>query len=378
MVPPGSLFSCYLISPKRTESQEHIRLLTTVLTDRRCARLSLLLALILAMLGLPLLVSAQDEISPGITVDRTYSGEPLSLTINLQSGQLLTVLTESNDLNIRLDLEQDGSRRVGGRYLSSTERRLIYLAQTDGNFDVVVDAGRDDRGSLTLRADIIDVTVAAIGETITLPPPPIVGETVFAAFEADAGSIINLSAMTMSDGEDLEIALYDVDSNVIDWDDDDGPGRNPLMRRVPLAETGVYLVAIDRSRVTAGMLQPVELTIEPTDRLYLSADPQLLTLGNDLDQIGTEVYTIAAEAGNTYRVTVTIEPIMDLVDGVTLTITGSDRTQLPELEASHTTRVTWDFRANEDATWQLHVHPILDARDTRFINYTIALETVSE
>jgi hypothetical protein len=125
-----------------------------------------------------------------------------------------------------------------------------------------------------------------------------------------------------------------------------------------------------------GLTEPVEVTVEATEPLFLSAEPQDLVLGDGEGRAGTEIYTLDVTANTTYRFIVTIQHMPDEEVGIRMTLLDSDRFFEPELEVQHATGASWDYIPNSSGTLRLEVHPNFFSNDLTAINYTIAMEVI--
>jgi hypothetical protein len=321
--------------------------------------------------------AAQDAITSGETIEGEYEGERIAYTIEADAGQLIIASMESADFDTYLAIT-DGDTELASDDDSGVDYNalLAFVAQTDGPF--TLEAGTayssDKSGAFTLTVDVVDPVIATLDTPVTLEADGAATQ-LFAVFEATAGTVVNLSALSDGD-DDVELTLVGVDAKKIDTDDDDGPGNNPLLRRVVLPADGLYLVQVGQSYSDDPLEANVELLVEATEALYLSAEPQPLVLGNGEGQIGTEVYTVDVEAGKTYRFIFTIEPLPDDEGGISLELLDTDRFFDPELDAQHATGVMWDYQATSSGTIRLDVHPTLFARDLHSIEYTAALEVI--
>jgi hypothetical protein len=190
-----------------------------------------------------------------------------------------------------------------------------------------------------------------------------------------AGDVVNIWATNTAEDEDVRVALYGIDGEEIEVDDDDGPGYNAMLRRVVLPADGLHLIKASASFSAEGLLQPVEVMVESSEALFLSAEPQELVLGDGPGQIGTEVYTVEMTAGTTYRFIVTIEPVPDEVVGVNLTLLDTDKFFEPEVDVQHGVGASWDYLATADGTARLEVHASFFGSDVES-KYTIALEII--
>lgn len=340
----------------------------------RAGGIALLLALLLAV---TVSVSAQESISPGSTVEGESTGDPVTYTIDASAGELLIITMSSDALDSFLRVQQNGSELAsdddGAGY---PDAMLAFVVPADGSYDIVADqAFGSDSGAFTLQVDSVTPTAVEAGGSAVLEPASDGSLALYAVLNGVEGEVVNIWANSNSD-EDVSVRLVGANGEEIEEDDDDGPGRNAQLRRVVLPATGPNLIEVTTAFSSDVLMAPVELTVEATESLTLSADPQPMVLGDGEGQTGTEVYTVEMEAGTTYRFIVTIPAMPDDEGGVQMELFGTDRFFEPEIEAQHATLVAWDYTATSSGTVRLVVHPNFFSDDLHSIEYTIAMEVV--
>lgn len=295
-------------------------------------------------------VQAQGEaITPGTPIAGVLSGSEMGFTLDASAGQLMIVSLEADAFDATLTVQDASGVELasdddGGEGSNSL---LAYVAQADGGFQIIVSGWGDASGDFTLSAEVIDPAVVEIGGTASLAPEG--RPNVYAVFSGTVDSVVDVRATSLGD-DDLRISLVGVDGLEIESDDDDGPGRNPLVRRVVLPADGLYLIsasAIFDEIPTAN----VDVTVEATERLFIDATPQDLSLSDD--DLGTEVYTFEAAVGTTYRIIVTSAN----GTGISLDLLDTDAFFTPDVDAGDATRVSWDYLATVSGLFRLDVHP---------------------
>lgn len=335
------------------------------------------LLLSVAVVGL-----AQDAITPGTPIEGIYEGEPQTYTLQATTGQLLIARLSSEEFDPEVAIGQAGATITSDDDSGGDDNALLaYVVQNDGTYEFTVDAwSSDTAGAYTLLVEAVEPTMLPLGETVTLTPPDAETLFMYGVIDASADTVVHINATTTNpDGEDdMLIELIGTDAAEIERDDDDGPGNNALIRRVVLPNDGLYLVKVSSFGRDDFLLDPVEVLVEPTERLFLSAEPQEVVLGDAEGQIGTEVFFIDAAAGTTYRIIVTIESMPDEDVGVDMKLFDTEFFFDPYLETRHTTRVVWEYLAGSTGQIRLDVHPNFFGTDISQINYTIALEEITE
>jgi hypothetical protein len=341
------------------------------------SRLGVLLV-ILALMMVGITATAQEAITPGTPVAGEYTGDDVSYDLKASAGQLLIISLESEDFDTRVgirsgDMELASDDDGGG----GSNSLLAYVVQEDGSYTVTVGAFffDADTGAFTLNVDVVDPTIVDMDGSVTLEPSAEGSMNLYAVFNGAAGDVVDITARTVGEEEDIRIELYGTDAVSIDSDDDDGPGDDALLRRVVLPSDGLYLVAVRNSWSDTPMLEGVDVSVTSTEQLFLSPDDQALVLGDADGQVGTEVYTIDAEEGVTYTFFVTIESMPDDDVGISIEILDSNFFFDPVLETRHMTAVAWSWLSNTTGQVRLDVHPNFFGTDIEVINYTISMES---
>jgi len=335
--------------------------------------------LLIISLSLPVVTSAQGDIAPGTPVEGTFEEDAQIFMVDAVAGQLLIIRMDSDEFDTLVTVQQDGEELASDDDSGGDRNALLaYVAQSDGTFEIVADRAffEDAGGAFTLHVDIVEPVTIGLGESVVLEPEGGSADQLFAVFKAAAGQVVNVWAATTSD-EDLEVALIDVDGAEIEIDDDDGPGRNALLRRVVLNGDGLYLVKVNHSFSDTPLTAGVAVTVEESAQLFLDATPQELVLGDGEGQKGTEVYTVDMVAGTTYRFIVSIEPMPDEDAGVELELLDTDKFFAPFMDSRHATGVVWEYTATQSGPVRLDVHPNFFGQDISVLNYTIALEEIA-
>lgn len=322
-------------------------------------------------------VGAQDAIAPGSSAEGTYTGEAIAYTMDATQGQLLIISVESEDFDARAAIAQGGMELAEDDDSGEGNNALLaYVVQEDGAYEILVDAFyfSSGEGGYVLTVDAIEPAVVEMGGTVTLEPEDPETLHLYTVFSAAAGDVVNVWAAT-ADEDDIEATLFGPDAEEIESDDDDGADDDALIRRVVLEDDGLYLVRVNHSwddPLTAG----AEVTVEKTEQIYLSAEPQELVLGDGVGQKGTEVYTVDVEPGVTYRFIVEIQSFPDEDAGIEMELLDTEFFFAPTLDTRHATGATWEWLSNTQGTIRLDVHPNFFGRDISSIQYMISLEII--
>lgn len=337
-------------------------------------------ALVLAMLAVLLVgitITAQEAITPGTTIEGTYTGDDIVYTLDASVGQLLLISLISEDYNAEARVDQDGVELAADADSGPDRHALLaYVVQADGSYEIVAGSTffNSDEGAFTLRLEVIDPLFVDPDTPVTLEPDAEGSLHLYAIFKGLAGDVIDVSAGTTGEEEDVVVALVNIESEVLESDDDDGPDDDALIRRVVLPDDGIYLIDIRNARRDEPLLESVELTVNSTEQLFLTAEPQEMILGDGVGQVGTEVFTVDVEVGVTYTFIVTIESFPDEEAGIEIELLDTEFFFDPDLDTMHMTAVAWSWLSNTTGQIRLDIHPNFFGRDISSINYTIAME----
>lgn len=332
---------------------------------------------VLALLSVGMTVTAQESITPGTPVEGTYSGDEVLYSVDVSAGQLILASMVSEEFNTQVKL-YDGETEIAADNDSGegTNALLAYVAQADGTFNIAATASFFDldSGMYTLTVDVVDPVVLDLDSPTVLTPAGEGSSHLYAVFNASAGDVVDIWAGTVGEEEDVRAELYDINSASIESDDDDGPGDDALIRRVVLPDDGIYLITLTNSRSDTLLLEGVEVTVNSTEQLFLSPEPQEMILGDGEGHHGTEVFTVDVEAGVTYTFSVTIESMPDDTSGLSIELLDTEFFFEPDLDTMHMTAVSWSWLSNTTGQIRLNVHPNFFGTDIETINYTISME----
>lgn len=315
-------------------------------------------------------IFAQDELTSGETIEGVISDKDGdTYAISATMGQLIMISMVSDEINSLLFISDADDTRLaydddsGG----NNNARLVYLVQADGTFTITAKSVGSGTGVYTLTPLVTALPIVEFGSTVTLTPGA-EDELVYAAFDSSSrGTVVDVWASTQGE-DDVTVELIGVDAQPIEFDDDDGPFDNSLLRRVVLSGDGLYLVKVGTSRSDTPFTAPIDVMVEATEELFITDAPQKVMLtGHDL---GTEVFTFEATAGIVYRITA----IAEMGSGVEMTLFDTDARVDPDLKTSSALKITWEWLSGTDGLVRLDVHPNLFRNDGDYLS--IMLETM--
>jgi hypothetical protein len=311
---------------------------------------------------------AQDGLTPGTPVEGTVDSDAgVNYTIDAKRGQLILISMESEEFDTYLAISDAAGNELGYDDDSGSDNNalLAFVAQADGTFTVTAKASWSGSGNFTLTPNVIDPVVVELDGSATLTPGA-EDETAFAIFAGEADMVVDLWANTQGE-DDIRIELFGVDALSIDDDDDDGPGDNALLRRVVLPSDGLYLMKVTPSWSGTLFTAPVDVNVDVTTQLFITAEPQTVSLSDD--DLGTEVFTFEATSGTVYRITVESA----LNTGVSMDLLDTGTFFDPDFETGNATKVTWEYRADVDGQVRIDVHPSFfsDGDDLTFTIETV-------
>jgi hypothetical protein len=317
------------------------------------------------LLAPPIPAAAQDgTLVPGTPIEGTLSGGPATYTLNLSAGQLVMITLESEIFDPILIVNDTSGNQLARNDDGPSGRGslLAFISPTDSAYAVVVD-GWDLNGAYTLTASTPTANQVEVGGSVSLSPDG--AAPLYIIFTGTAGMVVNVAATSQAE-EDTKLKLYGPDIQMLAENDDDGPGRNPSLRRVQIATDGPYLLEVT-SVFGEDLTANVDVTVESAELLILSETPQSVSLSPE--GLGMEIFDFEAAAGTTYRFIVT----MANGNGVNLSLENTGDFFSPTLDAGSGARVAWDYVAPVSGNLRLIVHPTFfgDGDD-----YQISLEVV--
>ncbi|MDQ7027102.1 MAG: PPC domain-containing protein [Anaerolineae bacterium] len=257
----------------------------------------------------------------GETVTETATGN-VTYDINLQADQTVIISLSSDDFDTYLELLDTSGASIAsdddsGGNLNS---RLIFTARESATYTILVrsfgtaEASGIYTISVTENCASTDGGTIAYGETISLAPDGAL--QLLITFDGTAGDVINL-IVSSSTGEDTTLSLYDSSGTLIVEDDDSGEGLNPALRRFVLPATGTYEIDL-RGFSSDAILDPIEITLEETELLEITAEPLEIILD---DEVSSDV--LFFEAQNNTQYLLVIELDRDLDDSLYIDISQS-------------------------------------------------------
>ena len=109
----------------------------------------------------------------------------------------------------------------------------------------VADAPDRRNSSYTLSVELVDgAPDLAIGDPALAGSLDLPGEFDVVVFDGLAGQRVRVEVTALDAELDLITGVFTLDAELLDADDDDGPGRDPLLQGVLLPEDGRYAVAV--------------------------------------------------------------------------------------------------------------------------------------
>lgn len=284
------------------------------------------LLLIVILLSSAALVSAQNVINVGDSIDATASAAEVNYDLKLAEGQAVEISLVSDDFDALVRIADSAGTELasdddGGEFFNSL---LSFTAPSSETFTIIVSSfGGSPDGTFTLSVTEVgsspstggaEAGAPASGEcggsvlayncTITVSPNGAT-QTVF-TFEGTAGDAVDISAVSlMEDEEDSELVLFSPGGRELVRNDDGGEGFNPLIKRFLLPETGTY--TLELVEVFDTLSGDFDVTVTQTEALVLGSEDLVVTMGEDVD---FEVLTLEVERGVAYSVTVVApEPV---------------------------------------------------------------------
>ncbi len=305
--------------------------------------------------------SAQESLTPGVPVTGNLTSDAgVNYTLSAATGQLLVISLESDAFDaLVIILDADGNELARDDDSGGDGNALLaYVVQADGTFTINAGAW-SGTGEFTLTANVIEPMMVDLGGTATLTAEAD-AEWVYAVFAAPMDTVVNISAMSPSE-DDIRLELIGVDAVEIETDDDDGPGYGPLLRRVVLPAEGLYLVKIETTWSDTPFTSPVDVAVEVTEKLLITAEPYVVSLSGE--DIGTEVFTFEATYGTVYRITVT----SPLGTGVQMNLLDTGSYSTLNFDSGSAVKVAWEWLSDVDGEVRINVHSSFSGDDLTFM-----------
>jgi hypothetical protein len=236
-------------------------------------------------------------VAVGDTVEGSLDGGMALYKLALEAGQMVSIGLASEDFDAYLRLQDKAGMDLAsdddsGGGLNS---RLLYTAPESATYTVVVGSFADDgAGAYTLTVSTAEITQLAYGDAV---PVSMNNETLYFMFQGAAGDVIDISVDNPD--LDLRLAIVDAEEFEIFYNDDDGPGYAPYIRRALLPQDGTYQVMLEP--VYGEAVGELTLTLEQVDLPLMDNGPVTITLTEDqsVERIG-----FTAEAGSAYTLSV--------------------------------------------------------------------------
>jgi len=161
----------------------------------------------------------------------------------------LLLLTDTNGRELGQDDDGGGGQNAAlrdilipttGTYLVQATRFEGEAGTTSGAFTLTLELGTSAFSEVPADAVSIEYNGTMNG-TITNETP-----SVRYAFFGEVNDLVTLRALRVNSDLDATLTLFNPSGQVISRDDDSGGAQNPLIDRLALPETGVYVIEVGR------------------------------------------------------------------------------------------------------------------------------------
>lgn len=297
-------------------------------------------------------VAAQDGLTPGTPVEGVIEGDAgVSYTIDASAGQLILISMESDEFDAYLTIADASGTELAydDDSGSSNNALLAFVVQADGTFTVTAEPSWSGSGAYTLTPNVVDPVMVELNGSVTLTPGA-EDEVAYAVFLASPDTVVDVWASTQGE-DDVTVELIGADASSIEYDDDDGPVDNALLRRVVLTGEGYYLVKIGTAWSDTPFTGPVDVAINVTERLYITGEPHTVVLSED--DLGTEVFTFEAALGTVYRITAASA----LNTGVEMELLDTGSFFNPNFETGNAVKAVWEYQSDVAGLVRINAHP---------------------
>lgn len=273
-------------------------------------KLHLRLLLLLAMLfAFALPAAAQESIEPGDEIEEELDdNETHEYVFEAEEGfvYIIAVASDEFDTTLRL-LDEDGDEVAYNDDFGGTRNSQIsYSPSDDGEYTIIVGSFGSRGGEYTLTLE------AEERQAFTELEP---GQTVEGIFSTGVSPRYEIELLEgeyyaffmRESGYDSTLTLYDSRNQQIDYDDDGGWGRNPLILFTPprdalytievgaFSGTGSYVLSaeiLDTEEIEVGDSVDVELTDEPVLFLFEGESNDIVSVLVDSDDDAPVLLTL--------------------------------------------------------------------------------------
>lgn len=297
------------------------------------------------------LVSAQQAVSLGDTLQGGLTGEPVTFSIELNAGDVVTITAESTDFDSYVAVSDADGNLIGenddGGANFGLNSNLTVVAPADGTYTIELRADfGNSQGTYTLRIVGTEATQVTYGSSTEFTAAEEANK--FFSFTGAAGDVLDISAVSE---QDVQIAITGPDSQVLIEDDDSGLDNDPLVRRLRLPEDGVYGIIISHSWQEVMDENPITLSVEEVDDLVVGPEPVTVKIGiqSDIDVLHFDV-----EAGQPYTLEIqNHDPEQSF--SIDMHFLGDEYTS-GELRTYRASRVVMDFTMDQSGTVRLTIN----------------------
>ncbi len=261
------------------------------------------IAVLLAILSMAFVTSAQDTIAPGDVIEGEAADAVVPFTFDAVAGDSFTFSIEADFTPVLTVQDAAGEVFASSEDLRFTDLPMLFVAPADGTYTLVVGTSfGEPEGAYTLGMNTVDVEPIAYGDSVSLAPEEVVAY--YFSFEGAEGDVINVYAT--SEDDDVQLRVMSTAGVELEEDDDDGPSVDPYIRRFIVPADGSYLIYLTARFADRPMVTPLTMNIEQTELLPVSDELTAIQLGGDVfGNSEVEVFVFdGATAGATYRVAI--------------------------------------------------------------------------
>jgi hypothetical protein len=281
-----------------------------------------------------------------------------------ESGQSITATLISEDFDTTLALlDSNGNQIAYNDDGAGNGDSLIAFFEipANGTYTFQVAAYSTSYGDYTLSVESPTVENVELGTPIEASFGG--ASSLYFRLEADAGSVLNISVDSEAD---TTVILRDSGSYELFRDEDSGSGDNPEITNYSLTySSDFYLIEV--LSVDGDSEESVTVTVEAAELPSLNDGAQTINLSSNSV---SRVFTYAAEADETVRITVSIDG--DVAGSPTVTIYQGDL-YIGYLNGTYTTEVSAVFTVAEAGDLNIRVEDYTFYSDGEM---TISVEVV--
>jgi hypothetical protein len=265
-------------------------------------KLAVFIVMALVFTALPVVSAQGGTIQVGQTVEDSLNDATATYQLSLEADQSVSIALNSDDFDAYLEVQDKAGNQLASDDDSGTDYNSALIF-TAPSTGVYNIVARAYDGNATGAYTLIVDSVTVVALTYGAPVAVDVENDIHTfTFQGTEGDFVNI--YTDNPDVDVRLTLMGPDNNQIASDDDGGEGYASYIRAAELPTTGTYTVQMEPVLDAIGTLN---LTVEQTQLTILGAEPYVVSLGGD--NPSNDVVGFEAVSGQNYRMTVSSDVV---------------------------------------------------------------------